>query len=84
MFGRQSTWSGRTYIKYGNCVHQINRLDDRSTNPDAGSLYIEITCSGSAIIRTTGHHRSDAAQKQERILAKFSEIDRIVVRLDSP
>jgi hypothetical protein len=26
--GRQSSWSGPACIRYGNCVHQINRPDD--------------------------------------------------------
>jgi hypothetical protein len=34
--------------------------------------YMEITCSGSATVRTTGDRRPDAAQKQERISVKFS------------
>jgi hypothetical protein len=28
MSRRRSSWSGRAFIRYGNCVHQINRLDD--------------------------------------------------------
>jgi len=50
--GHQSTWSGCACIRYGNCVHQINRLDDHSPDPDTRSLYMEITCSGCAIVRT--------------------------------
>jgi hypothetical protein len=71
--GRQSAWSGRECIRYGNCVHQINRPNDHPPGLDARSLYMEITCSGRAIVRTTGHHCPDAAQKQERITAKFSD-----------
>jgi hypothetical protein len=70
--GRHRFLSGRTSIRYGNCVHQISRKDDHPSGPDAQSLYLEITCSGRATVRTTGHHRSNAAQKQERISAKFS------------
>jgi len=36
MSGRQSPWSGCPSIRYGNCVHQINR-------PDARSISMEIT-----------------------------------------
>jgi hypothetical protein len=59
-FGRLWAWSGRATIRYGNCVHQINRPDDHSLGPDARSLGMEITCSGSATVRTIGHHRLDA------------------------
>jgi hypothetical protein len=69
---RQAAWSGCVCIRYGNCVHQINRPDDHPPGPEARSLYMEIACSRSATVRTTGNHRLDAAQKQERILAKFS------------
>jgi hypothetical protein len=71
-FWRQSAWSGRVCIRYGNCVHQINRPDDHSPGSDARSLYMGITCSGSATVRTTSHHRPDADRKQERISSKFS------------
>jgi len=37
---RQSAWSGRAYIRYGNCMHQINCPDDHSSYPDARSLFI--------------------------------------------
>jgi hypothetical protein len=47
--------SGRASIRYGNCMHQIN-------HPDVRSLGMEITCSGSATVRTIGHHRPDVAQ----------------------
>jgi hypothetical protein len=70
-FGRQSAWSGRACIRYGNYVHQISRLDDRSPGSDARSLYMEITCSGRATVRTTVPHRPDAALKQIRSSAKF-------------
>jgi len=73
MSGRQSSWFGRVCIKYGNCVHQINRPDDHPPGPNTRSLYKEITCSERATVRTTGQHRPDAALKQERFLAKFLE-----------
>jgi hypothetical protein len=72
-FGRQSAWFGRASIRYGNCVHHISRLDNHPLGPDARSLYMEITCSEHATIRTTGHHRLDAALKQVRFSVKFSE-----------
>jgi hypothetical protein len=56
---RQSSSSGYASIRYGNCVHQINRPDNHSLGPDARSLDMEITCSGSATVRTTGHHCTD-------------------------
>jgi hypothetical protein len=65
--GCQSAWSRRACVRYGNCVHQINCLDDHSPGQDARSLYMEITCNKSATVRKTGHHRLDAAQKQERV-----------------
>jgi hypothetical protein len=62
MSGRLSSWSGRASIRYGNCVHQINRPDDHSLGLDGRSLGMEITCSDSATVRTTGHHRLETAQ----------------------
>jgi hypothetical protein len=56
--GRQSSWSGLVSIRYGNCVHQINRPDDHPLVLDTRSLGMEITCSGSV----TGLHSPDAAQ----------------------
>jgi len=41
---------------------QINCPDDHSFGSDARSLNMEIAYSGSTIVRTTGHHHSDAAQ----------------------
>jgi hypothetical protein len=32
--GRRSSWSGRASFIYGNCVHQIHRLDDRCHGSD--------------------------------------------------
>jgi hypothetical protein len=71
--GRHLTWSGRACIRYGNCVHQIDRPDAHPPGPDARSLYMEITCSGHATVRTTVPHRPDATLKQERSSAKFLE-----------
>jgi hypothetical protein len=42
--------------------HQINRPDDHSLGSDARSLALEIVYSGSVTVRTTRHHRPDAAQ----------------------
>jgi hypothetical protein len=67
--GWRSSWSRHACIRYENCVHQINRSYDHPPSPDTRSLYMEITCSGSATVRTTGHHRLDAVEKQERISA---------------
>jgi len=60
--GRQSSWSGRASIRYGNCVHQISRPDDHPPGPNARGLYMEITCSRRANVRMTGHHRLDEAR----------------------
>jgi hypothetical protein len=59
--GCQSSWSERASIRYGNCMHQISLSDNHPLGPDTRSLYMEITCSGRETVRTTGHHRSDAA-----------------------
>jgi hypothetical protein len=66
MSGRQSPWSGCPSIRYGNCVHQINR-------PDARSISMEITWSGSATVRTTRHHRPDAAQNRNKFQQNFGK-----------
>jgi hypothetical protein len=42
---RRSSWSERPSFIYGNCVHQINRSDNISYDPDAPSLDMEIPCS---------------------------------------
>jgi hypothetical protein len=60
-------------IKYENCVHQINRLDEHPPGLDPRNLYMEITYSELVTVRTTGQHRPDAALKQERFSAKFLE-----------
>jgi hypothetical protein len=75
--------SGRACIRYGNCVHQINRSDDHSPGPNERSLYIEIACSGSATVRMTGHHRLDAAQIRKEFQQNFRKADRTVVCPDS-
>jgi len=59
--GRQPSWSGRLSFIYGNCVHQFNRPNVSLSGPDAQRLYMVMTCSRSATIRTIGHHRPDAA-----------------------
>jgi len=71
--GRQSTCFGGACIRYENWVHQIDRPDTHPPCPNARILYMEITCSGRATVRTTVHHRPDVALKQERFLEKFSE-----------
>jgi len=71
--GRQLSWSGRSCIKYRNCIHQINRPDDNPPSLDARSLNMEITCSERETVQMTGQRSPDAALKQERFLAKFLE-----------
>jgi hypothetical protein len=58
-------------------ISQVSQFKSRRSDAiqyglDARASDMEITCSGHATVRTTGHHRQDAAQKQERISAKFS------------
>jgi hypothetical protein len=63
-------------------VHQNSRLNDHPPGPDTRSLYMEITCSENATVRTTGQHCPDAALKQKRFSAKFSNFSRTVVHPD--
>jgi len=65
--------SGRASIRYGNCVHQINRPEDHSIGPDTRSLDMEIGCSGSATVQATGHHRPDAAQIRKEFQRNFGK-----------
>jgi hypothetical protein len=44
---------------------------------------MEITCSGSAIVRTTGHHHPDVAQIEKEFQRNFQKVDCKVVRLDA-
>jgi len=80
---RQSYWSGRASIGYGNCVHQINRPEDHPLGPDARSLGMEITCSGSATVWKTGHHHPNTAQIKKEFQQNFWKVDRTVVRPDA-
>jgi hypothetical protein len=80
--GRESSWSGPACIRYGNCVHQINRPDDHSPGPDERGLGMEIAYSGSAIVRTTGHHRPITAQNRKEFQRNFRKADCTVVRPD--
>jgi hypothetical protein len=66
--GCQSSWSGCLSFIYENCVHQINRPDDKSYGPDSSNLDMEIACNYSATIRTTGQHRPEAAQIRKEFL----------------
>jgi len=83
MSGRQSAWSGRASIRYGNCLHQINRLGDRPLGPDARILGMDITCSGGATVRMTGHHRPEATLIRKEFQRNFRKADRTVVRSDA-
>jgi hypothetical protein len=56
-----------------NCMHQINRPEDHSFGPDARSLNMEIACSGSATVRTTRHHRPEAAQIRKEFQGNFGK-----------
>jgi hypothetical protein len=78
--GRWSSWSGRSSIRYGNCVHQINRQDDHPIGPYVRSLDMKITCSGSATVQMIGHHRPDAAQIKKEFQRNFWKADHTVVR----
>jgi hypothetical protein len=81
---RKSAWSRRACIKYGNCVLQINRLDNHPPCPDTRSLCIEISCSRRATVWMTVHHRPDAALKQERFSAKVLEFQSYNCRSGRP
>jgi hypothetical protein len=61
----RTTWIlVRTHSSIRQVSHSKSKRSDASQHgPDARSLYMEITCSGSATVRTTGHHRPDATQK---------------------
>jgi hypothetical protein len=72
-FGRQSSRFGRASIRYENCMHQINRPDEHPLGPNARSLDMEIACSGSATVRTTGQHRPDAAQIRKEFQRNFGK-----------
>jgi len=67
------SWSGRALNSYGNCVLKINRPDGHPPWSGRVKPYMEITCSGRAIVRMTVPHRLDTAFKQERFSAKISE-----------
>jgi len=60
-------------------VLKINRLDGHPPWFGLVKPYMEITCSGRTIGRTTVPHRPDAALKQERFLVKSLEIFRCTV-----
>jgi hypothetical protein len=49
------------------------RQDTSHHGPDARSLYMEITCSKSATVRTTREHRPNTAHFKKDFSAKFSE-----------
>jgi hypothetical protein len=77
---RQSSWSEHKSIRYGNCVHQINRPDDHSFCPNAGSLNMEIACSGSTTVRTV-LYRPDTAQIGKEFQRNFGKpIAQLLVR----
>jgi hypothetical protein len=64
--------SRRVSIIYGNCVHQINRPDNHSLGPEQ-SLDMEIACSESATVWTTGQHRPDVAQIRKEFQRNFGK-----------
>jgi hypothetical protein len=51
-----------------------NRLDDHSLDPDARSLDMEIACSWSATVWTTGQHHPDAAQNRKEFQRNFGKL----------
>jgi hypothetical protein len=59
--GRQPSWSRRSSVIYGICVHQFHRSDDHPPSPDAPSLIMVITCSQSETFQTLGQHHPDVA-----------------------
>jgi len=79
---RQSPWSGRASIRYGNSVHQISRSDNHPPGPDGRSLYMEITCSRLMTVRMTGHHHPDTTHFRKDFQQNFWNFGRTVVRPD--
>jgi hypothetical protein len=67
------SWSGRTHSRYGNCMLKNCCPDVHPPWFGCVKPYMEITCSGRATVRTSMSHHPDAALKQERFSAKFSE-----------
>jgi hypothetical protein len=63
-------------MKYGNCVHQINRPDDHPLGPDARSLYMKITCSERVTVRD---YRATPSGRSSQTGKIFNEIFRISV-----
>lgn len=80
MSGRRSSWSGCSCIRYGNCVHHINRPDDHPPSPDARSLYMEIICSGRATVRMTSTTVQTRLKNKKEFQRKSQEVDHTVVR----
>jgi hypothetical protein len=68
------SWSGRALNRYGNCLLKINRPDGHPPWSGSAKPYMKITCGGRATVRMTVPHCPDATLKQERFLAKISEI----------
>lgn len=64
----QYSWFRHSSFIYGNCVHQINRLDDSFYGPNAPSLDMEIACSNSATVLALGQHRPNVALFREEFL----------------
>jgi len=80
--GCQSAWSRRSCIRYGNYVHQIDRLDDHPPGLDAQSLYMLITCSGCATVQMTVPHRPDAVSNRKDLQQNFWNFGRTIVLPD--
>lgn len=80
--GRQSAWSERACIRYGNCVDQIDRPNVHPLGLDAQNLYIEITCSGRATVWTTVPHRPEGLSNRKDLQRNFWNFGRTVVCQD--
>jgi len=65
-----SSWSGRTRIKYGNCVLKFSRPDTPASWSGCAKTVMEITCRGRVFVRTIELSRPDDVLIQEIFLRK--------------
>jgi len=66
----QSSWSGHACYTYGNCLHQINRLDDHSLGPDERTLDMKLRA---AEVRPSRRH-GNIVKTRLKSGKNFSEI----------
>jgi hypothetical protein len=79
------SWSGRTRIRYGNCVLKFSRPDAPAPWSGRAKPVMEITCSERASVRTIELSRPDDVLIQERFLREnFEKSCRTIVRHGPP